>query len=121
MPVLPGDSAGRDALFQLRESVPDSVNRRIRERQRTIDPAITKSGGDVIVPFERFEESLTSYRAILERHELEHAIWGHISDGNVHPNALPRSREEAGRARAAQLEIGETAVALGGVRRIEVI
>ena len=43
-------------------------------------------------------------RAIFERHALDHAIWGHVSDGNLHPNALPRSRKDMDNARAAQLE-----------------
>jgi D-lactate dehydrogenase (cytochrome) len=114
VPVLPGEDARRDALFRLRESAPEGVNRRIRERQRDVDARITKAGGDVIVPFERFAESLAAYRKIMKSHGLDHAIWGHISDGNVHPNALPTDGGQAERARAALLEIGEAAIAMGG-------
>jgi D-lactate dehydrogenase (cytochrome) len=94
--------------------VPAAVNRRIRERQRDIDPSISKSGGDVIVPFERIGESLRVYREILACRGLDHAIWGHISDGNFHPNVLPASREQMVSAKEAQLEIGRAAIALGG-------
>jgi len=113
-PILPGESARRDALLKLREAVPAAVNRRIRERQREIDPSISKSGGDVIVPFERIGESLRTYREILARRGLDHAIWGHISDGNFHPNVLPASREQMASAKEAQIEIGLAAIALGG-------
>ncbi|HET9062378.1 MAG TPA: FAD-binding oxidoreductase [Candidatus Binatia bacterium] len=113
-PILPGETARRDALLKLREAVPAAVNRRIRERQREIDPSISKSGGDVIVPFERIGESLRVYREILARRGLDHAIWGHISDGNFHPNVLPASREQMVAAKEAQLEIGRAAIALGG-------
>jgi D-lactate dehydrogenase (cytochrome) len=114
LPALPDDAARRQALFAFREAAPVAVNRRIGERQRTIDPTISKSGGDVIVPFERLGEALTAYRAILARRGLDHAIWGHVSDGNVHPNVLPESRAQMESARAAQLEIGQAAIDLGG-------
>jgi D-lactate dehydrogenase (cytochrome) len=114
LPALPDDVARRDALFALREAAPEAVNRRVAERQRTIDPTISKSGGDVIVPFERLGEALAAYRTALVRRGLDHAIWGHVSDGNVHPNVLPRSADEMRRAREAQLEIGQIAIDLGG-------
>jgi len=113
-PVLPGEDTRRDALFRLRESVPEGVNRRVRERQRTIDPSISKAGGDVIVPFERLGEALTRYRRIMQAHKLDHAIWGHISDGNVHPNAIPADGEQMDHARRALIEIGMEAIEMGG-------
>jgi D-lactate dehydrogenase (cytochrome) len=113
-PALPGQRERRAQLLRLREAVPESVNRRIRERQRTVDHKISKSGGDVIVPFDRFADALERYRDILDKTGVEHAIWGHISDGNLHPNLLPRSAEEMARARQAQLDIGQVAIDLGG-------
>ncbi len=112
--ALPGDLGKRGTLFALREAVPVAVNQRVGIAQRTVDPAISKSGGDVIVPFGRLEEALAGYRSILEGHHLDHAIWGHISDGNVHPNVIPRVSHDVQRARAAQLAIGRLAIDLGG-------
>jgi D-lactate dehydrogenase (cytochrome) len=114
IPALPGDLARRDALFALRESVPEAVNRRIAAAQRTIDPAVSKSGGDPVVSFERLPELLAESRRILADLELEHAIWGHLSDGNLHPNVLPGRRADVARAEAAQLAIGQAAIDLGG-------
>jgi D-lactate dehydrogenase (cytochrome) len=54
------------------------------------------------------------YREGLERRGLDHAIWGHVSDGNVHPNVIPRSYEDVVAAREAILEFGREAVRLGG-------
>ena len=113
-PVLPGETTRRDAVFRLREAVPDAVNRRVRERQRTIDPTITKAGGDVIVVFERLGEALVRYRRIMQSYGLDHAVWGHISDGNLHPNAIPNDGEEMQRAKRAQIEIGMEAIEMGG-------
>ncbi len=114
VPALPGQDDRRRALFALREAVPEGVNARIRDAALRSGEAISKSGGDVIVPFDRFEESLARYREILAATGLDAAIWGHISDGNVHPNLIAASAADMDRARAAQVAIGEVAIALGG-------
>jgi D-lactate dehydrogenase (cytochrome) len=114
LPALPGEAARRDALFALREAVPLAVNRKIGEAQRSIDPSLAKSGGDVVVPVDRLGELVQRTRAILGEHGLDYAIWGHLSDGNLHPNVVPRHRDDRDRAARAQLAIGRAAIALGG-------
>src|SRR6185369_6496766 len=114
VPALPGENDRRRALFALREAVPDGVNRRIREAALRTGEPIAKSGGDVIVPFEHLEESLVRYRAVLEATGMDSVIWGHISDGNVHPNLIAKSSQEMELARAAQIAIGRIAIELGG-------
>jgi D-lactate dehydrogenase (cytochrome) len=114
VPALPGDALRRDGLFAIREAVPAGVNRRIGIAQRTIDPAIAKSAGDPIVPIAFLGDALARWRAVLERQRLEHAIWGHVADGNLHVNVLPKSRDDMARAELAQLEIGAIAIELGG-------
>src|SRR5438105_2817610 len=42
------------------------------------------------------------------------AVWGHISDGNVHPNVLPRSYADVERGKDAILEFGREVTRLGG-------
>jgi len=64
--------------------------------------------------FERLEESLAFYRSTFERHGLEYAIWGHVSDGNMHPNVVPGSLEDVHRGRIAILEIARGVMAMGG-------
>lgn len=114
IPALPGETAHRAALFALREAVPLAVNQRVATAQRTIDPTLAKSGGDVVVPPDRLEELLGTTRAILRDLELDHAVWGHLSDGNLHPNVLPCRPEDGPRAATAQRAIGAAAIALGG-------
>ncbi|MBI4161275.1 MAG: FAD-binding oxidoreductase, partial [Acidobacteria bacterium] len=41
-------------------------------------------------------------------------IWGHLSDGNLHPNLLPRGPEDVPPAEAAILEFGAEVTRLGG-------
>jgi D-lactate dehydrogenase (cytochrome) len=79
-----------------------------------VDPRIDKTAGDMVVPFDRFEDMLAIYREGYERRGLDYAIWGHISDGNVHPNVIPRSYEDVVAGREAILEFGREVVKLGG-------
>ena len=77
-------------------------------------PDIEETAGDFIVPFERLGDSLALYRRTFERYGLEYAIWGHASDGNLHPNVVPRSLEDVHKGRAALLDIARGVVAQGG-------
>ena len=112
--ALPGDDRARTALVDLREAVPAAVNRRVADAKRRVDPAIEKTAGDPVVPFERLAESLALYRGAFERRGLRHAIWGHLSDGNLHPNVIPRSLDDVARGKEAILEIGREVVRMGG-------
>ncbi len=110
----PGDDRGAARLFALREGVPSSLNALIAATRARLQQDVEKTAGDVIVPFERLEESLALYRSTFERHGLEYAIWGHVSDGNMHPNVVPRSIDDVQRGRTAILEIARGVMALGG-------
>ena len=57
---------------------------------------------------------LAIYRDGYARRGLDYAIWGHISDGNVHPNVIPRTHGDVVAGREAILEFGREAVRLGG-------
>ena len=55
---------------------------------------------------------MAAYRRELEGLDL--AIWGHISDGNVHPNLIPRKASDVAAAKEALLELGDVVKQLGG-------
>jgi D-lactate dehydrogenase (cytochrome) len=112
--ATPGDDRGAARLFELREAVPAGVNRRVGEAKAKIDSAIEKTAGDMIVPFERLADSLALYRSAFDRRGLQHAIWGHFSDGNLHPNVIPRSLADVASGKEALLEIGAEVVRMGG-------
>ena len=57
---------------------------------------------------------LAIYREGFERRGLEYAIWGHLSDGNLHPNALVRNAEDLQSGHETLLEFAEQAIARGG-------
>ena len=101
-------------ILALREGAPIGVNRRVGDAKRLVDARIDKTAGDMIVPFDRFEDMMAIYREGYERRGLDYAIWGHISDGNVHPNVIPRSYEDVVAGREAILEFGREVIRLGG-------
>ena len=112
--AVPGDLTRANQLLAVREAVPAAVNQRVGRAKKSVDSRIEKTAADMIVPFDRLEELLTVYEAGFGSRGLDAAIWGHISDGNLHPNVLPRSLDDVTAGKAAILEFGREAIRLGG-------
>jgi D-lactate dehydrogenase (cytochrome) len=112
--AVPGDRARAAQLVALREAVPAAVNQRVGRAKQSIDQRIEKTAADMIVPFDRFEELLDLYDAEFARRGLDAAVWGHISDGNVHPNVIPRSLDDVESGKQAIALFGREAIRLGG-------
>ena len=112
--ALPGDRRRAADLLAVREAVPAGVNQRIGTAKRTIDARIEKTAGDMVVPFDRCAEMMDVYRHGFESRGLDYAIWGHFSDGNVHPNVIPRSFDDVVKGKEAMLEFGRHVARLGG-------
>jgi D-lactate dehydrogenase (cytochrome) len=111
--AFPDDLAGAARLFELRETVPASVNAVIgAANERT--PGIQKTAGDMVVPYERLADSLRLYRSAFERRGLRYAIWGHVSDGNLHPNVVATSLRDVELGHEAIQEIAGGVMAMGG-------
>jgi D-lactate dehydrogenase (cytochrome) len=111
--ALPANRERAAAFAELREAVPAGVNRRVA-RARQLDPAISKTAADMIVPFDRFADMMAECRRLFAARDLDLAVWGHISDGNVHPNVIPRSVRDVTEGRAAILELGRVVIEMGG-------
>jgi D-lactate dehydrogenase (cytochrome) len=112
--ALPGNARRAAQLLNLRESVPAGVNQRVGAAQRDVDPRIAKTAADMIVPFERFAEMMAVYREGFAARGLDFAVWGHVSDGNVHPNVLPRSYADVELGKEAIVAFGREVARLGG-------
>ena len=112
--AVPGDHAREQQLLALREAVPAGVNARVGRAKRQVDDRIAKTAADVVVPFERLDELMSIYDGEFRRRGLDAAIWGHISDSNLHPNVIPRSMADVEAGREAILEFGREAIRLGG-------
>jgi D-lactate dehydrogenase (cytochrome) len=112
--AVPGDRTREQQLLALREAVPAGVNARVGRARQEIDPRIAKTAADMIVPFERLAELLTIYDDEFRRRGLDAAVWGHISDGNLHPNVIPRSMADVASGRDAIRTFGREVIRLGG-------
>jgi D-lactate dehydrogenase (cytochrome) len=112
--ALPGHMRRMEDFVAAREAVPAGVNQRVGTVKRQRDERIAKTAADMIVPFERFAEMMEIYKRGFESRQLDYAIWGHISDGNVHPNVIPRSFVDVEKGREAILEFGREVARLGG-------
>src|SRR5262245_618991 len=112
--AVPGDRGRAAQLLAVREAVPAAVNARVGRAKQTIDPRIAKTAADMIVPFDRFEDLLSLYDAEFRRRGLDAAVWGHISDGNVHPNVIPRSFADVESGQEALLAFGREVIRMGG-------
>lgn len=100
------DEAESAKLWQARRVVSSSLAR--------IRP--TKLGEDISVPRSAIPEALAAVQAIAAKYRLLIPVYGHISDGNLHPNILfdRHDPEEVERVNRAAAEIFEAAVRLGG-------
>jgi D-lactate dehydrogenase (cytochrome) len=112
--ALPGDRRRTGQLVAIREGVPAGVNQRVGAAKRDVDPRIEKTAADMVVPVEHFAQMMEIYQRGFDARKLDYAIWGHISDGNVHPNVIPRSHDDVVRGKEAILEFGREVARLGG-------
>jgi D-lactate dehydrogenase (cytochrome) len=112
--AAPGDDRAARRLFELREAVPSAINALVAAAKARVDPDIQKTAADLVVPFERLEESIALYRRSFENRGLDYALWGHLSDGNLHPNVVPRSMNDVEQGREAILEMARGVIAMGG-------
>lgn len=112
--AMPSDEPRARAFAELREAVPAGVNRRVAVAQQQIDPQISKTAADMIVPFDRFGEMMRTCRRLFAERGLDLAVWGHISDGNVHPNVIPRSADDVRKGQEAILALGTEVIRMGG-------
>ncbi len=112
--VMPQEQGRIEQIYALREAVPSGVNARVLRRKREQNLAITKVAADMIVPFEHLGPMMGIFRQGFEAYGLDYAIWGHVSDGNMHPNLLPRSLEDVRLAQQVVLEAGRAVIGLGG-------
>ncbi|HUQ87705.1 MAG TPA: FAD-binding oxidoreductase, partial [Vicinamibacterales bacterium] len=111
--ALPDNRTRAAAFAELREAVPAGVNRRVAQAKQ-LDGAISKTAADMIVPFDRFGDLMRECRRLFAERDLDLAVWGHISDGNVHPNVIPRNANDVEKGREAILELGTSVIAMGG-------
>jgi glycolate oxidase len=107
--------------IEARRASDDVEAERLREARRAVSPSVSllrpnKVSGDLSVPPAQIPAMCRRITEIAQRYNLTVAVWGHIGDGNLHPNILCDLTDEAemARARSAAREISLSAYELGG-------
>jgi D-lactate dehydrogenase (cytochrome) len=100
--------ADREKMRAFRHALPVSVNERIvRYKQK-------KVGTDMAVPDDKFLSFLKFYQEKLNESGLEYVIFGHIGDNHLHANMIPKTEEEATRAKYLYGRFIAQSIMLGG-------
>jgi glycolate oxidase len=106
---------------QVRQANTREESQELWAARRAVSPALArlrpnKLGEDISVPRACIPDMVRRVTEIAARNHLLIPLFGHIGDGNLHPNILCdlRDREEMERVQTAAREIFEAAIALGG-------
>jgi glycolate oxidase len=106
---------------EVRVAGSEAESEQLWNARRSISPALArrrpnKLGEDVCVPPRAIPALVRRVREIAAQHALEIPLFGHVGDGNLHPNILcdKTDREEMARVAVAAREIFEATVQLGG-------
>lgn len=110
----PGDTRRFANFTNVREAVPAAVNARVARARTAYGDAVRKTAADMIVPWDRFGDMMAACRQAFASRGLDLAVWGHISDGNVHPNLIPHSAADVAAGKDAVLELGRAVIEMGG-------
>lgn len=101
------------AMKAFRHALPERINSIVAGRKQSI-PDLTKIGTDMAVPFDSLKGMLEEYRQTISKEGLEFYIFGHIGNGHVHVNMLPRNRDEMEKGWALYTELARSVKSKGG-------
>lgn len=98
----------REKMRAFRHALPVAVNERLSKYKQR------KVGTDMAVPEANLAGFLKFYKDTLEASGIDHVIFGHIGDGHLHANMLPKNDDEAEKARHIYGRCVAQAIMLGG-------
>jgi glycolate oxidase len=111
----------RSGAREVRQAKSAAESEALWEGRRNLSPAVarmgrSKLGEDVTVPRSKIPEMVSRVQQIAKENDLQIVLYGHIGDGNLHPNILCDRRDAAmmKRVERAAKEVLAAAVALGG-------
>ncbi|MHC4592314.1 MAG: FAD-binding oxidoreductase [Planctomycetota bacterium] len=102
-----------EEMKRLRHAVPETVNAIIGQRRARV-AELHKLSTDMAVPVESLRAMMGFYHQRLEESGLEFVVFGHIGDGHVHVNILPKTAAEVEQAEELYMEFAREAVRQGG-------
>jgi D-lactate dehydrogenase (cytochrome) len=100
-------------LKTFRHAVPELVNLRIAQLQRSI-PSIRKVGTDAAVPEKHLESFFKKSLQLIEMKGIETIVFGHLGDCHLHFNMIPSSERQMKDALGIYKRIMQEAVRVGG-------
>jgi D-lactate dehydrogenase (cytochrome) len=107
------DHVELEKMKTVRHFVPETINATIAMRKAEYHE-VHKIGTDMAVPSAALREYLKFYRETLEKQGMEFVIFGHIGDGHLHVNMIPRNNEEVKQGMDNYMLFAKKAVELGG-------
>jgi D-lactate dehydrogenase (cytochrome) len=102
------DSKEKEKLKEFRHKIALKVNDIISSR------GLVKVGTDTAVPDDKFEDFYSNTKHLIEKHNLEYVVYGHIGNSHLHFNMLPKNTEELTMCRELYAEICSKSIELGG-------
>ena len=107
------DKKQKKELDDLRHLLPETVNRMIAERKKTV-PDLHKISTDFSVPADQSISFWQVCSAALTKSKLEWVAFGHIGNAHLHINILPNTEKELRTAQKIYRTLAEKAVLAGG-------
>jgi D-lactate dehydrogenase (cytochrome) len=107
------DAGDKERFKVFRHSLPESINETIAQ-VKARHPEVTKLGMDFAVPFDKVREMVKLYHLKMGNLGLDYVLFGHIGNGHVHVNIIPKDMEEYDMGKKVYRELAQDAVALGG-------
>lgn len=98
----------RGRVFEFRHSLPQMINEFLRQKNQV------KAATDIAVPWHNFKKMYEFYREKAIESEVDHVNFGHIGEGHLHFNFLPKDDEQSKRAKQYLEDFCRMAVSLGG-------
>ena len=102
-----------DEMKKFRHALPERINTFIA-RQKLKIPELTKVGTDMSVPDDFLKEMVDFNIKRLKQNKLKFYIFGHIGNGHLHINIIPKNLKELGVAKDLYKEFAKKAVSCKG-------
>lgn len=118
---LVADACARGGAAEVKRAANKAESDALWAARRAVSPSLArirpnKLGEDISVPRSAIPKMVRAVADIAKRHDLLIPLFGHIGDGNLHPNILCdlRDKAEMERVVAAAREIFAAALSYGG-------
>ncbi|MDR1219768.1 MAG: FAD-binding oxidoreductase [Treponema sp.] len=111
-------SAELEKFHLLRHAVPELINTELDRRRRDM-PELRKTAADFAIPPRLVRFYRETYRRGMAEAGLQGFVFGHIAEGRLHVNILPKSHEELRRSRALLKRWADLVMKDGGLLSAE--